>query len=288
MGTLAEMSGVVWIDGSLQESAQARISPLDHGWTVGNGIFETLLSYDGGLFSFTRHDQRLRQSAEVMGLAVPEAGVLREACEAVLSANAWRNGRARVRITVTGGVAPPGSVRGDASPTVVVAGMPVVAAAPWADVVVVPFTRNASGALVGVKATSYGENVVALAQAQREGASEALFANTEGFLCEGAGSNVFLVEAGVLHTPPLASGCLAGVTRALVLKLAEKSGLVVSEEPIPLARLFAAEEAFLTSTTREVQAIRKIDGQILREEEGPLTKDLREAFCALRDTTLDP
>ena len=149
------MSGRIWINGSLQESAEARISPFDHGWTVGNGVFETLIAYEGKVFAFKRHWERLQHSAAVMGLPVEDEDALREACQSVLIANGLAAGRARVRITVTGGEASLGSDRGEAPTTVVVAATAVDPPATSAEVVVVPYTRNATGALAGVKATSY-------------------------------------------------------------------------------------------------------------------------------------
>jgi branched-chain amino acid aminotransferase len=197
-------------------------------------------------------------------------------------------GRARVRITVTGGEAPLGSEKGESLPTVIVAG----AAAPdWPEtgaVVTVPFTRNETGALVGMKTTSYGENVVALAYAKERGGEEAIFGNTKGELCEGTGSNVFLVDGGHLLTPPLSSGCLPGITRELVLELCEREAIPVREESVPLEAINSAEEAFLTSSTREVQAIGMVDGRELPGAPGELTRRLALAFTRLVADKIDP
>jgi len=159
----------------------------------------------------------------------------------------------------------------------------IEAPAPTADVVVVPWPRNERGALSGLKTTSYGENVVALARAVAAGADEAIFANTVGALCEGTGSNVVVGVGGRLVTPPLRSGCLAGVTRALVLEVCD-----VVEDDLPLDALTAADEAFLTSTTREVQAIARVDGAPLAAAPGPLTAAAAAAFRDLLARDLDP
>lgn len=282
------MEATVWINGSLRDAAEGGISPFDHGMTVGNGVFETMLSCAGTPFAFTRHHQRLQRSAETMGLSVGSREELRSACLEVLRANGLGECRARLRITVTGGPAPLGSERGEAGETTLVAASPTVEWGETEDVSVVPYSRNENGALAGVKTTSYGENVVALAAARAKGAGEAIFANTKGELCEGTGSNVFLVSEGLLVTPPLESGCLAGVTRALVIELCEKEGREVREKELPVSALARATEAFLTSTTREVQAIRAVDGVVLPDVPGEVTFRLRSAFRALAEGEIDP
>ena len=134
-------------------------------------------------------------------------------------------------------------------------------------VATVPWPRNERGALAGLKTTSYAENVVALAEAKRRGATEAVFANLAGHLCEGTGTNVFYVVDGELRTPTLASGCLAGVTRGLVL---EWFGGREVDEPIEV--LAEASEIFLASTTRDVQGVARWDDRDL-EAPGPVTAE---------------
>jgi branched-chain amino acid aminotransferase len=150
-------------------------------------------------------------------------------------------------------------------------------------VVTVPWPRNEHGALSGLKTTSYGENVRALAYANTRGGSEAIFPNTAGNLCEGTGTNVFIVSEGRLITPPLSAGCLAGVTRALVIEWAG-----ASEQDVPLSALADADEAFLTGTTRDVQPIRCVDGKALSAVSGPVTRKAAEVFAMRAAETLDP
>ena len=189
-----------------------------------------------------------------MGLPCPDAEALREAMAEVVAAN--RLDSARLRITVTGGPAPFGTARADIVPTVIVAAAPLTQWPASTAVVTVPWPRNERAALTGVKTISYGENVVALAYARERGAGEAIFANLVGNLCEGTGSNVFVAIGSRLVTPPLASGCLAGVTRDLLLEI-----LDVEEDDLPISALASAREAFLSSSTREVQPISAVDGQ---------------------------
>ena len=274
---------IVWIDGRLAdtESPEGRVSPLDHALLTGDGVFETLRVYDGVPFALRRHLERLARSAAGMRLPVPDPGVLREAVDSVVAANGLTHGR--LRITVTGGPGPLGSDRGDARPTVIVAGAALPPWPPTTDVVVVPWPRNERGALVGLKTVSYGENVVALAYARDRGAGEAVFGNLAGNLCEGTGTNVFVGIGGRLVTPPLSSGCLPGVTRDLLLE-----ELDVAEDDLPLPDLGAADEAFVSSSTREVQPIRAVDGRTLPESPGRLTQAAAGAFAALVARDLDP
>jgi branched-chain amino acid aminotransferase len=191
--------------------------------------------------------------------------------------------RARLRVTVTGGPSPYGSDRGASPPTVIVATAPLAQWPPTADVVTVPWTRNERAATAGLKTTSYADNVIALGYAHQRDAAEAIFANTRGELCEGTGSNVFLGVGGTLVTPPLSSGCLPGITRDLII---EWLGDVV-ERDVPLDALAGADEAFLASSTRDVQPIRAVDGRELRAVPGPLTQRASEVF-AQRCAELDP
>ena len=276
----------LWLNGTVDDVERLRISPLDHGLLVGDGVFETLRVYGGVPFAWRRHHERLVASAEGIGLDVPGSALLREAADAVLAANDLSE--ARLRITVTGGESPLGSERGTAPPTVIVAASGLTPRPDETDVVTVPWARNDRGAIAGMKTISYAENVRALAYAHEHGAGEAVFPNTRGDLCEATGSNVFLVFQEVLHTPPGDSGCLLGVTRALVLELAGALGIPVEEAPLPLDALHRADEAFLSSTTREVQAITRVDGQPLPVAPGPLTSRLAVAFTELIARDLDP
>jgi branched-chain amino acid aminotransferase len=271
----------IWLDGALQEADSATVSAYDHGLTVGDGVFETVKTIDGRPFALTRHLRRLACSARGLGLPEPDLDEVRRACGAVLADNPMPLGR--LRITYTGGIAPLGSGRGTAGPTLVVA---LGESAPRPDTtaaVTVPWTRNERGAVAGLKTTSYAENVVALARASEQGASEALFANTVGRLCEGTGSNVFVVLDGELHTPPLPSGCLAGITRALVVEW-----VGAKETDLPFEVLMRADEVFLTSSTRDVQAVHRVDSRTLPGAPGPVTAKAMRVFAERSAADLDP
>ncbi|NBM19942.1 aminotransferase class IV [Streptomyces sp. GC420] len=271
----------VWLNGGLQDVDSARVSVLDHGLTVGDGVFETLKATNGTAFALTRHLDRLTRSARGLGLPDPDPDEVRRACAAVLEANPMPLGR--LRVTYTGGLSPLGSDRGDDGPTLVVALGGTTRRPDTTAVITVPWTRNERGALAGLKTTSYAENVVALARAGEQGASEALFANTVGQLCEGTGSNVFVVLDGELHTPPLRSGCLAGITRALAV---EWTG--AQETDLPMDVLERAEEIFLTSTLRDVQAVHRVDGRELPGAPGPVTAKAMRVFEERAAAEVDP
>ena len=271
----------VWVDGELLPLEQARVSPLDHALLTGDGVFETLRVHRGAPFAVRRHLDRLTRSAAGLRLPAPDLVVLRSALDEVIRANGLEEGR--LRVTVTGGPGSLGSDRSGAPPTVIVVGALLPDWPPTTDVVVVPWPRNERGALSGLKTVSYGENVVALAHARERGAGEALFPNLAGNLCEGTGTNVFVGIGGRLVTPPLSSGCLAGVTRDLLLELVD-----VSEEDVPLAALASCDEAFLSSSTRDVQPVRAVDGRVLAAAPGPLTAAAVSAFADLLARDPDP
>ena len=272
----------VWLNGSLLEGDDATVSVSDHGLTVGDGVFETLRTQDGVPFAMTRHLRRLHRSLAGLGLVLDRPDD--ELRDAMCRVAAAIDGPAKVRLTVTGGPGPLGSGRSPGALTVYVAGdrldpWPLTAAA-----VTVPWRRNEHSAVAGLKTTSYAENVVALGRAKDLGASEALLANTAGRLCEGTGSNVFVVHGGTVRTPPLRSGCLAGITRELLL---ERLDLGIVEEDLPLDALEEADEVFLSSSTRDVQGLHRVDDRTL-DAPGPHTTTIAEAFAALAAEDVDP
>jgi branched-chain amino acid aminotransferase len=273
----------VWVNGQLFEPDAARISPFDHGFTVGDGVFETCKVAGGEAFALTRHLRRLDRSASGLGLTPADHDMIRDGIAALLAAEPAAG---RLRITVTGGPGPLGSDRGNQGGTVTLAVSPESAWESATSVSVVPWVRNERSAVAGLKTTSYAENVVALERAHQDGSSEAIFANTAGELCEGTGSNIFVVRGGELLTPPLTSGCLAGITRELVLEWTD-----TRETPMTLDDLAAAEEAFLTSSTRDVQPISQVvwpDGARQAVTVGPVVEKARDLFAETAASDTDP
>jgi branched-chain amino acid aminotransferase len=272
---------MLWVNGVVVPEDQPVVLAHDHGLVVGDGVFETCEVTDGVVFALSRHLRRLRASAAGLGLDVDEA-FIRAGVNAVM---AERPRRARLRITVTGGPSPYGSERGSGPATVMVATGALHDWPPTTDVAVVPWVRNERAATAGLKTTSYADNVVALSWAKQRGAAEAVFANTRGELCEGTGSNVFLEFEGRLVTPPLGSGCLAGITRELLLEWLPGE---IDERPVPVGALAESQEAFITSTTRGVLPIRAVDGVALPEAPGPLSRRAAEVFFERAAADPDP
>jgi branched-chain amino acid aminotransferase len=272
----------VWVNGRLVPDEDAGISVFDHALIVGDGVFETIKVDNGVPFALSRHLARLERSASGLRLPLPDTGQIRAGALDLLEA-AGRPQGARMRVTVTGGVSPLSSERGSSPPTVIIALGPLTEWDATCDVVTVPWSRNEHGAVAGLKTTSYAENVVALGYAHDRGASEAIFPNTAGNLCEGTGTNVFVVLESRLITPPLSAGCLAGITRELVVEWAG-----AAEEDVPLAALAGAQEAFLTGSTRDVQPIRSVDGVPLPAAPGPVTRKAAQVFFEKSAEVADP
>lgn len=271
----------VWFNGSVLDDPTAAVIRVDdHGLTVGDGVFEAIKVLDSRPFALSRHLDRLMHSAAGLGLPAPDRSQVDSAIAAVLADQELPLGR--LRVTWTAGPAPLGSGRGGGPPTLVVVASPMDPAAASTRAVTVPWVRNERSAVAGLKTTSYAENVVALAYARDRGATEAIMANTLGELCEGTGSNVCYVIDGEARTPTLASGCLAGVTRALVVQWCE-----VREVDEPLSVLEEADEIFLVSTTRDVQPVNRLDDREF-EVPGPVTLKAMQTWAVREAEGIDP
>lgn len=286
----AQHPPLLWCDGAWCAPGTPALRPDDHGLTVGDGVFETLAVRDGVPFALTRHLRRLETSARALGLQAPLATV-RAGVEAVLAAGP--PGHARLRITVTGGAGPLGSGSPWGPPTVLV-GLAQGAEPPASlTVATAPWTRNEGGATAGLKTTSYAENVRCLAWAVGRGADEAVLANTRGELCEGTGSNIFAVIDSEVRTPDLASGCLPGITRELLLEWVAEAGggrtgvPAVREGPVLMADFARADEVFLTSATRAVCPVAAVDGRRLPAP-GSRTAALAQLYSRRAALSADP
>lgn len=264
----------VWLNGAVVEEDEAWISPRDRGFLSGDGVFETLRTYGHRPAALTEHLERLAAGSRVLGIPLPSAEVITSAVNELLTATGPDD--VRMRITVTSGPGPAGPRREESSPTLLITASPLT---PWPDTataVIAPWAHDEHSPLAGVKSTSRADTVVAVMHARERQADEALFLNLAGNLCEATTANVFVARAGMLETPPLSAGCLAGITRDHVLRLARELGIEAQELDVPRPGISSAEEMFLTSSTREVQALVTVDGQPVGSgDPGPLTLQLK-------------
>ncbi|HEY9449123.1 MAG TPA: aminotransferase class IV [Gemmatimonadaceae bacterium] len=290
----AASSELLWVNGDRVDPGASHVSALDRGFTMADGLFETMRAYRGTIFRATQHLERLASGARVLGIRLPD-DLEHRLDSAMRSAHAVGLDEARVRLTVSRGVAAPGLALDDnATPTVVVAVQPVPAfPAALYDAGISALTatarRNERGATSGIKTLSYTEAIVALAQARAAGADDAILLDTEGHLSEAAASNVFLYARGVLVTPPLSCGALPGITRAAVLEIAPALGLEVRERPVGAQELALAEEAFLTSSLREIAPLVRVDHRAIGSGTvGVMTRRVMDAFAALVERECAP
>ncbi len=286
------MPTFVNVNGTLFDKEHAVISVFDHGFLYGEGIYETLRTYNGRPFLFDRHMRRLRHSAAMMSLAVPldsdvMAARLRETMAAAELGGAGQS-EAYLRILVTRGI-------GDLSydPAVCPAPSVVIIVKPQVDppaeayergvkVVIASVVRNHPGTVNPlIKSNNLLNNALAMQEAVRAGAFEAIMRNYRGELAECTTANLFVVRDGAALTPPLDAGLLAGITRELLFEVGRDAGIRVREQTLRDEDLFGADEAFLTSTTREIVPIVTVDDrQIGSGRPGPVTRAVLEAFRA--------
>jgi branched-chain amino acid aminotransferase len=222
----------------------------------------------------------MSRSAAALSLPAPDHTLIREAIDAVLEGRDF--GRGKLRITYTGGSGPLGSETAYGPPTLIVALAPAAPAPPLTSIVTAPWTRNERGALTGVKSTSYAENVRGLRYAAERGASEAIFLNTVGHVCEGTGTNIFLVFGDTIVTPPLSSGPLVGITRELIMKWSS-----IDERELTHEEAKRANEVFITSSMRDIQGVERWDDQNFSPMR-PITEAVAVTFAERSQADLDP
>jgi len=283
------MEEIVYLNGSLIPRSQARVSVFDYGFLYGYGLFETMRAYHGTIFLLERHLKRLSESAAVIGLSSRLADIdLTRACVDTLKANDLED--ARIRLTVSGGKA--GSFPGyksDANPTVLV--VATAYSPPPAEVFrkgfkawLSSFYRDSQSPLSKLKSTNYLLSVLARTEAEAAGLDEALLLNERGFIAEGSISNVFLVTRFGLVTPSVESGILPGITREVVMELADSLKINVTEGEVRPEDLKQCDEAFLTNSVMELMPlveVRDKSGKIIiigSGKPGAITRKLMAAY----------
>lgn len=274
----------VWVDGRRLPAESAHVSARDRGFTLADGVFETMKARHGNVFRLDRHLSRIGDA--LRALSIPQPGELREWVGAAVQAADLPD--ASIRLTVTRGIAPGGVIPPiDAYPTAVVTVAPLPSFG--ADVYAAGLKahlasgrRNEHSMTAGLKTLAYTDSVAAMIEARRAAADEALFLDTAGHCSEATASNLFAVIDGGLLTPPTACAALPGITRASVIELARELGIPVEERPFNLAELTAATEAFLTSSLRGVAPLVRLDDTTLGSgRPGTLTRQMMSAYAAL-------
>lgn len=259
---------IVWLNGTLTPLDAARIAPTDRGFTLGDGLFETMRAENGTVLRLPRHLARLRDGAAVLNMPVPlDDDALTDALAAVLAANALTDSPAAVlRLELTRGPAPGGlAPPADPRPTLLVTTrVAPTAAAPPARVITANCTRrNEHSPLSRIKHLGYGDMLLAHLEARRAGVDDAIVLNTAGYVADSTVSNVFLEIDGAWLTPPVADGALPGTRRAALLD----AGLAAEASVTP-DMLFRARRAVLTNANG-LRPVAEIDGRALSLEEMP-------------------
>lgn len=285
----------VFVDGKFFDESKAKISVFDHGLLYGDGVFEGIRAYNGRIFRLKEHIDRLFRSAKAIMLNIPMSH------EAIMKAtlDTCRRNKLKecyIRLVVTRGVGtlglnpfkcPKGSV-------IIIVGKiqlyPPALYRKGMEIITVPTTRNLNNALnPAIKSLNYLNNILAKIEALNSGVQEALMLNSEGYVAECTGDNVFIVAGKKLFTPPLYAGALYGITRGVAIEIAESVGLTVEETNLTRYDIYNADECFLTGTGAEVIPVVKIDGRIIGNgRPGPTSKNLIKAYHALTNSTGEP
>ena len=277
----------IWLDTGLVDEADAKVSVFDHGLLYGDGVFEGIRVYNQRVFELDAHIDRLYESAHAIRLQIPmDKAQLIAATQETVQVNDVVNGY--IRLVVTRGVGTLGL-----NPFVCKKGMVIIIAdniqlypeelyERGMRIISATTMRNHPLALPPqVKSLNYLNNILAKMEALDNDVMEAIMYNHEGFVAEATGDNVFIIKRGVVYTPPVSAGSLEGITRNVVIRLAQDDGLEVVERNLTRYDLYVCDEFFLTGTAAEVIGIVELDGrQIGAGQPGPITKRLRKKFFA--------
>jgi branched-chain amino acid aminotransferase len=280
-------STYVNVNGVISDAAHAVVPVFDHGFLYGEGVYEVFRTYHGAPFLFDRHMARLRASAARLMLDVPFSDAdVEQRSLATMAAAGLADGDAYVRVLLTRGV---GELTYDPKacpiPSLVIIAKPLppIAAGVYTNgvkVVMVDVIRNHPQSVSPlIKSNNLINNALGMQQALRAGAAEGVFRNYRGELSECAQSNLFVVSNGVVKTPPLDAGLLAGITRQFVLECAAGLGIRGEERPLLDQDLFGADEAFFTSSTKDIVPVVQVDEkQVGTGKPGPVTLRLLEEY----------
>ncbi len=285
------MARVIYLDGEFVPEEEARVSVFDHGFLYGDGVFEGIRAYNGRVFELDAHLDRLFTSARYIMLDIPMTR--EELIEATLE-TIRRNGLrdAYIRLVVSRGVGDLGlDPRKCPRPTVVIIAddiqlYPKAVYAHGIELITVSTRKNLPQSLnPAVKSLNYLNSILAKVETVRAGLDEGIMLSHQGFVAECTGDNIFIVKDGNLLTPPTSVGILHGVTRRVVMGLAEQAGRSVREDLFTQFDVYDADECFLTGTAAEIVGVAKVDGRSIGDGlPGPVTRELTAAFRELTRT----
>ena len=285
----------IYVNGKYCDEDDAKVSVFDHGLLYGDGIFEGIRAYNGRVFKLKEHIDRLFYSAKAILLTIPMShSSMMEAVVETCRQNKIRDGY--IRLVVTRGVGGLGlNPNRCKAPSVIIIVdkiqlYPVEMYERGLDIITVPTVRNLHSALnPAIKSLNYLNNILAKIEANNGGCEEAIMLNSEGYVSECTGDNVFIIKAGQMFTPPLSAGALYGITRSVVMEIARESGIAVSEPNLTRYDLFNADECFLTGTGAELIPVVKIDGRVIGTgKPGPVTGSLVAKYKALTQRSGEP
>ena len=278
-------AGKVSIDGHVVDSGEARVSVFDRGFLYGDSVFEVFRTYGGVPFGQREHLERLQRSADRLMISMP-VSVETLSSEVAATLEAAGEGEWYVRVVITRGTGPL-----TYDPSTATTPLRVIITAPVSLPPADHYERGIAVALLhasrptdderasGAKASNYLANLLAVHEAKQKGAQEALMLGRRGQILEGASSNLFIVKDGVVRTPEHQAGILMGITRAAVLAAAATEGIGVEEGEVRPEDLYGADEAFITSSIREVMPVVSADGRTIGSgAPGSVTKRLHEAY----------
>ncbi len=278
------MEEIVYLNGHLMPRSEARLSPFDHGFLYGYGLFETMRAYNGSIFRLDRHLGRLHDTALSLGLAPKTTAFdLKKGCYDVLRANNLTE--ARIRLTVSAG-------EGDITPnpdtchdiTVVIVARKLIPLSPESyergyKGHLSTCRRNSQSPASQLKSICYLENILARREARAEGSDEAVLLNEKGHVAEGSSTNIFMISKQILITPSLDSGVLPGVTREAVLEISHSIGLTSEVRQVELEELYRADEVFLTNSIIEIMPLTYLDIRSIGSgKPGPITQRLMSSY----------
>ncbi len=276
----------IYLDGKFVDKEDAKISVYDHGLLYGDGIFEGIRAYDGVIFKLKEHIDRLYDSAKSITLNIP---ISKEEMEKIVIETVKINNLkdAYIRLVVTRGIGDLGlDPKKCPKPTIFCIAEPMnpLLGEDGIRVITSSIRRLPVDVLnPAVKSLNYLNSILAKIQANYANVDEAFLLDSEGYVAEGTGDNIFVVKNGVIKTPPLSSSVLKGITRDVVIELAKKLGYEVLEEKLTIHDLYVCDELFITGTAAEIVPVVEIDGRVINNGNiGEITKKLRDEFKKIR------